>query len=121
MKPGRELDALVAEKVMGRSKTVVLGYLTITRPVPHYSTDISAAWEIVEELSKRRAGPSNDLEFDDIHMWCDRRKLLHGSGVHTRYIATFDGLMEYNGEGETMAHAICLAALKILEVKDDLG
>jgi hypothetical protein len=73
----REIDALVAENVMGwilipREK---LGWgippgrphlVDEVKEIPHYSTDIAAAWEVVEkmtenpephfELSKDRAG-----------------------------------------------------------------
>jgi len=66
MEPGRELDALVADKVMGfrvdgdicenQDFTQWNGdFLHIVSkegnlPLPHYSTDISAAWEVVEKM-----------------------------------------------------------------------
>ncbi|GCL71778.1 hypothetical protein PN4B1_16830 [Paenibacillus naphthalenovorans] len=63
MEPGRELDALVAEKVMrGTAHTYVFNNKTINgmmfqiedgviiSRVPHYSTDISSAWEVQEKL-----------------------------------------------------------------------
>lgn len=69
MKPGRELDALVAEKVMGYAigdgqGGWIVQKVIIHRPddgtaewlrngqqqLPHYSTDISAAWEVVDKL-----------------------------------------------------------------------
>jgi hypothetical protein len=69
MRPGRELDALVAEKVMGRvgllineSQSVVVGHrpheyfetgYTDLKEVPLYSTSIAAAWEVVEKLKER--------------------------------------------------------------------
>jgi hypothetical protein len=48
MESSRELDALVAEKVMGVE--VVKGWIDWGRkgPIKRYSTDISVAWEIVE-------------------------------------------------------------------------
>jgi hypothetical protein len=66
MGPGRELDALIAEKVMGHrvdfepekidnlfmvldSKMPPIEIKDI-KPVPHYSTKIEADWEIVEKL-----------------------------------------------------------------------
>lgn len=63
MKPGRELDALVAEKVMGLQdfKKGTSGYkeweyvyrsdLGDIQPIPHYSTNISAAWEVVKKMA----------------------------------------------------------------------
>lgn len=71
LKPGRELDVLVAEKVMGtpvhweravaignriewvRCEPYRVGEIRRTeddKPVPPYSTDIAAAWEVVEVL-----------------------------------------------------------------------
>lgn len=46
---GRELDALVAEKVMGIGKLEFDAYYG---PQHRYSTDIAAAWEVVEKLAK---------------------------------------------------------------------
>src|SRR5437763_10661229 len=61
VKPGRELDALVAERVMGwavERNTVDSEPIVMFSkpgeyygPVPPYSTDIAAAWEVVEKLS----------------------------------------------------------------------
>jgi hypothetical protein len=61
LKPGPELDALVAEQVMGwKHFPKPFGYPgTWERPdgsteygllPPHYSTDIKSAWEIVEKM-----------------------------------------------------------------------
>lgn len=81
LKPGRELDALVAEKVMG-------GEL---RP---YSTDISAAWEVVEKY--KWAEP--ELRYsDEQHCWVFS---LHKASGYP------------NECGDTAPHAICLAALR---------
>jgi hypothetical protein len=92
---GRELDALVAEKVMGRDMTRPAGF---KHPIgmPHYSTDIAAAWEVVERL--RAAGH-----------WFDLRD-IRGNG----YWASFG--QEMSAEGKTASLAICLAALKALDV-----
>lgn len=59
---GRELDALVAEKVMGWSQSEfghATLYLTppgqprdVVRATPHYSTDIADAWMVVEKLNR---------------------------------------------------------------------
>lgn len=68
MEAGRELDAQIAEKVMGYAMTVVaaidgesLGLDFETEDwqvLPHYSTNIAAAWPIAEKLhlSVMRAG-----------------------------------------------------------------
>jgi hypothetical protein len=107
MKPGRELDALVAEKVMGWMRQHDIWYgpklkmaQAFDRP-PNYSTDIAAAWEIVEKFSKlgwdvtvfsggeMRDGDEIYAEFDP--RYCDGKFALKSA--------------------YTAPHAICLAAL----------
>ena len=64
LEAGRELDALVAEKVMGLLVTnhgtakIIYGKVEVDgkehvtfSPVRPYSTDIAAAWEVVEKMS----------------------------------------------------------------------
>lgn len=97
MNAGRELDALIAEKVMGwyldstkeyhRKHIHSLGHNALA-PVPNFSTDIAAAWEVVEKFQ--------------------------GS---FKVFKPFGGQWEVectNGfsKADTAAHAICLAALK---------
>jgi len=124
VKPGRELDALVAEKVFG----AVVSWdkyaggnhphsPSINTPecpscgydghwdhdaVPNYSTDISAAWQVVDRLTEVFA----DMELTvDKGMWeClfDTREI-----VPEHFLAGAD----------TAPHAICLAALKAVEAK----
>lgn len=53
LQAGPELDALVAEKVMGF--TVIYGFMQVFEDatpidIPKYSTDIAAAWQIVEKM-----------------------------------------------------------------------
>lgn len=60
MEAGREMDALVSEKVMEREVSsywvsgVDIKYESLKnhlgRRLAHYSTDIAAAWEVVEKL-----------------------------------------------------------------------
>jgi len=109
MKAGRELDALVAEKIFelysfyeGPELLYVKKKPSKDRQthyeVPNYSTDISAAWEVVEKL--------NYLSFNISRENC--------AGV--RYDANVydDPEMEdqINITADTAPHAICLAALK---------
>jgi hypothetical protein len=59
IKPSREIDALVAEKVMGWTRTASGWHhecpsagpdgVNIAAP-PHFSTDIAAAWQVAEKL-----------------------------------------------------------------------
>lgn len=110
MKAGRELDALVAEKVMGwdlvpTRHLVRLRYFrqpgTDSRAarercyLPRYSEDIAAAWGVVEKLS----GYERKLE-ECSEGWC----------------FTFEAGEEFWGQADTAPLAICLAALKAVGV-----
>lgn len=68
MQAGREMDTLIAEKVMGyvlsalslpaypkyKLCDVASGKFTgYAKNVPNYSTDIAAAWEVVKEIKKQ--------------------------------------------------------------------
>lgn len=61
MEAGREMDAMVAERVMGLEVNVAFPTLYDTKmntihryaEIPHYSTDNNAAWEVVEKLRGR--------------------------------------------------------------------
>lgn len=134
--PGRDLDALVAEKVMGyrREKappdyhgqnggTDVLvppgvdhstwayppvGRIGPTYFVPSYSTRTEDAWPVVEKLPARCL-----ITYDG--RWHIRETLCvthHGdSGEVTYSTRPF-------ASGDTLAHAICLAALRVVEEQD---
>ena len=55
---GPELDALIAEKVAG---------ITRNRPIPPYSTDIAAAWTVVEAMIRK----------DGVYFGCPHFKHKH--------------------------------------------
>lgn len=112
-KPGRELDALVAEKVMGlkprnefEGNTVVPPHYTVylrgnTVYMPRYSTDIAAAWEVVEKMKE---------------MGCVDIQALHGAHYQVQ-IDRYDGkswetAFVESTQGDTAPHAISLVALK---------
>lgn len=107
---GRELDALVAERVMGWRSIGSDGISTFGDPpndpldlsgtgdghfhVPRYSTDISAAWEVVEKAK-------------DWRITIDGGE-YHGDSWGVK-IANNDGY--FYGFGDTAPLAICRAAL----------
>ena len=107
MKPGRELDTQVAERVMhwktfagepgyGRKPEKLISL--ILDPIPHYSTDIAAAWTIVDKFSGSfwMAGPHALYGCDD---WNDTDQwLVSIRGPHVL--------------AETAPLAICRAALQ---------
>ena len=120
---GRELDALVAENVMGcrvKWRTYGLkGRYPYCDCVGHagvhndtdeqnddmlasYSTDISAAWQVVEKVGLfHRYGDC--LTYDH-----DSKKWQIG-----KYWREYDGVaLDVTVDADTAPHAICLAALK---------
>ena len=123
MVAGRELDAYVAEKVMGRLKPegdiarMGLGfhpqghetrYWSISTADskrswyyegPQYSTDIAAAWEVVEKMHSR--------DFSMMAEWDDEDRM---------WFVGFSNKESYKAdEAATAPLAICLAALKAVE------
>lgn len=119
MKPGRELDALVAEKVMGLPSVryqpqghdvdLVYGFNVfagVASMVPCYSIDIAAVWQVVKKLN---------TEYECVAI-ITLPKTLRGP----HYICNLEepsrgvSITEY---GDNPAHAICLAALKACGVK----
>ena len=114
MKPGKELDAIVAEKVMGNiPPTTPPGawpqeYNSWFDRLPQYSTDIAAAWTVVERLDLLRSDvePKND------------RMLTFSGGKWQIAVGTSGCPWEFVSgsiEGESAPHVICLAALKAVE------
>ena len=96
-KPGRELDAEVAKKVMGIDLTGARPDLPIRGiGCAPYSTDIAAAWEVVEKLTADEHARSFSLSYS--YEWA-------------QWTATFMGL----STKKSAPHAICLAALKATE------
>lgn len=107
MKPGRDLDALVAEKVM-ELKTWIgddenLYLVNMLAQVRRYSTDIAAAWEVVEKMQEK-----------DFAIILDNMKNFLGG-----WQCQFERGKEcvYLCEGESAAHAICLCALEAMGVE----
>lgn len=116
LKPGRELDALVAEKVMGFELKQPKGVRWLENtyvyaindyrddgPVyvidcPCYSTDIAAAWEVVKYFSNK---PFN--------IWISTCGILNAP--HFQAILQSKDGRGGNCIGTTVPHAICLAAL----------
>jgi len=132
MKAGRELDRLVAEKVMGldldefaydtfkswRNEWGGKG-ISHSEPydqekyrdrmlsfaVPHYSTDISAAWEVVSAMVEKGLGFRLTVEYDRS---CEARFYLWEDGIPVEFSK------EYVTSYEDAPHAICLAALEAI-------
>ena len=127
----RELNALIAERVMRQRHTDECGLGDATCPgkyepmigrwpcLPPYSTDIAAAWLVVEELRKRfRCGV-------DVSAVMPLFSVRNGSR-HAYMCRVYGGDLGYSRPdlredtpGATPALAICLAALKAEEASRD--
>lgn len=114
MKAGKELDALIAEKVMGWRMELWSSYSELLpankvwvgdddnyRYVENFkpSTNISDAWHVVEWLEKNIGGIS-------LESHCDERRYS---------FRVFNGTHWIVARAETAPLAICLAALKCVE------
>lgn len=113
MRSGRELDALVAEKLFNLSlrdrltgeekpvtATQVLSHFSNISAIPPFSTDIAAAWQVLEKVVSR------SRLFDADVSTADGGETWSCSFTCDKTVRAF---------GETAAHAICLAALKTVE------
>lgn len=115
MEAGRTLDKIVHEKVMGEALIATALHdhpwladgtlLNVT--VPHYSTNIGAAWQLVEQLTQPGREPQ-ELYFKMTHAWGDD----YGTWAYFDWKGTSDGHPLYGANAPTVPHAICLAALK---------
>lgn len=148
LKPGRELDALIAEKVMGLSlfdpspfwgkdhvhgqkhvdRCAICGARTHTEstqsaevlgltptgkldhwfepvPLPIYSTDIAAAWQVVDHLTKQ------DIHLNVIHHDSSAGAFKLPPGWACSITSRERGEIAF---GISAPHAICLAALKLV-------
>ena len=124
MKPGRELDILVAEKVMGfkiKRKTIDCEYLVEhsqgSARLPDYSTDIAAAWEVMEKL--KLVGLEIGYDRYRNKWFCtnlaeDFRYAFDLSESDFKDLMNDDLIAILS---DTAPHAICLAAIKIVGVK----
>ena len=67
LSPGRDLDSHIALRVMGLKEIIIVGKHYFTDPIDtqlkSYSTDIRAAWEVVEKLSRGQVDRSFVMEF----------------------------------------------------------
>lgn len=97
MNPGRELDREVAEKVMRVGPDHIKDGLYKHKP---YSTDIAAAFEVLKAVHKKLEGWLYWELGGNVCRWYDSAQ----SGA--------EGNPVYWANGESTAHAICLAALK---------
>lgn len=118
IKPGKELDALIAEKVMGWERKCIGDDYYLENPRAHhlskynapqpYSTHIAAAWEVVEKIVE-----DTGMEYVFWSLAGDNKRnvfqFVEKKGENN-YIKAYE-------EGETLSHAICKTALKAVGVE----
>lgn len=126
MEPGRELDALIAEKVMlfqpkqfvsvkqfdfisDNFRALNDGTYEISSPIPFYSTDIAAAWTVAQTIQ--------DMDEDHDFVIHLSNSKFQECTVEVRFWDDSDPkdpilAGPYYILGKTAPHAICLAALK---------
>jgi hypothetical protein len=108
MNAGRELDALVADKVMGKPWSGAMAWCAgATEGFPvgldSYSSDMSAAWRVVENIRAR--GFCIYISASKLNVAPDGWKVY------------FEGRLNWPCVvGESLTLAICLAALKAVGV-----
>lgn len=120
MNAGRELDALVAEKVMGWRYNHCDGVQCPTcgydglygsgKDYPGYSTDIAAAWTVVKSVTSFTQSLRADVKIENLAM----------SSCHPgHWSVTFSYIRggRVTGLADTAPLAICLAALKAVGAK----
>ena len=127
MNAGRELDALVAEKLFGwegiervecsrcgiGEGADLHGYYEDSSVlcIPKYSTDIAAAWEVLDHVYKTSGFQEiSILRFSESDGWEVR---LGKPGSRTRIEAHVSGsMLNHENVAQAAPLAICLAALK---------
>jgi len=111
---GRELDVLIAREVLGFDveKHKKWGYVETTpdgqRPLPHYSTDIKAAWEVADAIG------ISLLPIED-GSWFALIGPKRGWTTPSEFFSYMqDGQFKKGGAAvaETASMAICLAAVR---------
>lgn len=106
MKPGRDLDVEIEEKVFGNKPIydkVILEHVRpkyANTPVPNYSQDIASAWLVIDKLKGHFKNIGFSYIGEEVTVYTSTESVLN----FERILAT----------GENVAHAICLSALKIL-------
>lgn len=112
MEAGRELDALVAEKVMGWNVCgtadndragIAPGQTASAVRIPPYSTDIAAAWEVVERIIEIEKAKKTYLPVFSVQMAPDGFSAVLQVGMGCEIVVE---------NSSTASLAICRAALK---------
>ena len=96
MEAGQELDALVAESVMGWQKPKDLSLLDKWLRFFKASTDISVAWQVVEKMISDYPNMWITIEFAPVNWWT---------------VNFSPGFAGYEHQTQSIEESICKAAL----------
>ena len=114
MKPGRELDALIAEKMMGWTEIQIVAERAFGLPpshvntgwpaafvIPNYSGNMYAAWKVVERMMR------------------DKWDISIYSNAYSQFQVEFSNDLRDSGcvLTDTVPEGICLAALSAVGVE----
>ncbi len=109
MPAGREMDALIFERVM----ELAFGSTGKNTTAPHYSTDIAAAWEVVEKFAhNHRNNLAVEMGFSHFGL------VAYPGGEWFCSLGLNDGVT-HSAKAETAPLAICRASL--IAVLEDLN
>lgn len=116
MKAGHELNVWIAENVFG-SQTLSQADHTFevtlegSKPLPHYSTDVGAAWAVVERLGITLIPVENGHWFALV----GKEVRWKSPADFMQFLQTADFVESGAAVAETPAFSICLAAYQALE------
>ncbi len=121
MRPGRELDSAIAQKIMGytiKVKQKALWEETPLgeRPLRNYSRDISAAWEVVEKMNITLIPIQENQWFALV----GRDEAWSSPAAFIQYLQAGEFAKSGAAVGEIPALTICLAAIKAIEHRESL-
>lgn len=106
MPAGRELDIMIAERVMGQRIASVVPYPTMhvddeIEVLPNYSTDVSAAWDVVAVMLAK------GWTWESLGSGYGYRAHFYKLPLSLTASANWDAIVN----GTTIALAICRAAI----------
>ena len=104
MSAGREMDALIAEKVTELSWIIFDGKDPAADELtPEYSTNIAVAWQVVEKMREK--------EFEFFAEWKTEKAVNRSNSQPWACFSPEDETRPFDAAAETMPLAICRAAL----------
>ena len=122
MRPGRELDAMIAKQVLGypvtQQKNGALheGAPKGVRPLALYSKDMTAAWEVVEKMAMTLI----PIEGDSWFALVGNGNRFKSPADFLKYVQCADFVKAGAAVGESAPLTICLAALRSVENRESL-